>query len=123
MEEIRRTAEAYYENLPEEKKQHARFTFNEMDKNGDGQIDLDEYVEYLKEDNNTVLTHPSLFTALDRDGDGILDFGEAITYTSAAFNVSVLMSQLAPMIFVVIVMVEKGSLTTMMPSSGITILY
>ena len=33
---------------------------------------------YLKEDNNTVLAHPSLFTALDRDGDGSLDFEETI---------------------------------------------
>jgi hypothetical protein len=45
------------------------------------------------------------------------------TYTSVALNVSSMMIQLAPMKFVVIVMVEKGSLTTMMPSSGITIPY
>ena len=49
MEEIRRTAEAYYENLPKEKKQYARFIFNEIDKNGDGQINLDEYVEYISQ--------------------------------------------------------------------------
>ena len=50
---IRRTAEAYYENLSDEKKRNARFSFNEMDKNEDGKINLDEYVEYLKKDNNT----------------------------------------------------------------------
>jgi hypothetical protein len=49
-----------------------------MDKNKDGKINRDEYVEYLKKDNNTVLTLPSLFTALDKDGNGTLDFGEAI---------------------------------------------
>jgi hypothetical protein len=76
MEEIRRAAGAYYENLPDEEKRNARFSFNEMDKNKDGKINLDEYVEYLKKDNNTVL--PSLFTALDKDGNGTLDFDEAI---------------------------------------------
>ncbi|XP_061944031.1 uncharacterized protein LOC133668271 isoform X2 [Populus nigra] len=76
MEEIRRAAGAYYENLPDEEKRNARFSFNEMDKNKDGKINRDEYVEYLKKDNNTVL--PSLFTALDKDGNGTLDFDEAI---------------------------------------------
>jgi len=78
MEVIRRAAEAYYENLSDEKKRNARFSFNEMDKNSEGWINLDEYVEYLKQDNNTVLTHPSLFTALDKDGNGSLDFKETI---------------------------------------------
>ncbi|KAJ6422682.1 hypothetical protein OIU84_027615 [Salix udensis] len=55
MEEIRRAAEAYYENLPEEKKRYTRFKFREMDKNGDGHINLYEYVEYLDKDNNTAL--------------------------------------------------------------------
>ena len=78
MEEIRRAAEAYYENLSDEKKRNARFSFNEMDKNSDGRINLNEYVEHLKKDNNTLLTHPSLFTALDKDGNGSLDFKETI---------------------------------------------
>ncbi|KAH8480922.1 hypothetical protein H0E87_030982 [Populus deltoides] len=78
MEDIRRAAEAYYENLSDEKKRNARFSFNEIDIDGDGRINLHEYVEYLKKDNNTVLTHPSLFTALDKDGDGSLDFEETI---------------------------------------------
>jgi hypothetical protein len=34
--------------------------------------------EYLKKDNNTVHTHPSLFIALDKDGNGSLDFEETI---------------------------------------------
>ncbi|KAJ6422686.1 hypothetical protein OIU84_027619 [Salix udensis] len=77
MEEIRRAAEAYYENLPEEKKRYTRFKFGEMDKNGDGHINLYEYVEYLDKDNNTALTHPSMFRALDKNTDGSLDFEEA----------------------------------------------
>ncbi|XP_061943832.1 uncharacterized protein LOC133668105 [Populus nigra] len=79
MERIRQVAVAYYENLPEEKKRYARFIFDEMDKNRDGQIDLDEYVEYLKKHNNTIFTDPSMFRALDKDGDGSLDFEESIT--------------------------------------------
>ncbi|KAB5512089.1 hypothetical protein DKX38_029119 [Salix brachista] len=77
MEEIRRAAEAYYENLSEDKKSYARFKFSEMDKNGDGQIDLYEYVEYLDKDNNMALTHPRMFRALDKNNDGGLDFEEA----------------------------------------------
>jgi hypothetical protein len=79
MEGIRRAAVTYYENLPEEKKRYARFIFDEMDENRDGQIDLDEYVEYLKKHNNTIFTDPSMFRALDKDGDGSLDFEETIT--------------------------------------------
>ncbi|KAG5224160.1 Calcium-binding EF-hand [Salix suchowensis] len=78
MEEIRRAATAYYQNLPEEKKRYARYIFSEMDKNGDGQINLNEYVEYLDKDNNTGLTHSSLFTALDKNSNGSLNFEEAI---------------------------------------------
>ncbi|XP_061944805.1 uncharacterized protein LOC133668812 [Populus nigra] len=78
MEEIRRAAEAYYKHLPEEKKKSARDTFEAMDENEDGKISLREYVDYLKKNNNTVFTHPSLFTALDKDGNGSLDFEETI---------------------------------------------
>ncbi|KAG5224159.1 calcium-dependent protein [Salix suchowensis] len=77
MEEIRRAAEAYYENLPEGKKTYASFKFKQMDKNGDGQIDLYEYAEYLDKDNNMALTHPRMFRALDKNNDGGLDFEEA----------------------------------------------
>lgn len=77
MEEIRRAAEAYFENLSDEDKRNARSYFTEMDKDGDKKINRDEYEEYLKKDNmDTVL--PSLFAALDKDGNGSLDFKEAI---------------------------------------------
>ncbi|KAL9381915.1 hypothetical protein Peur_024950 [Populus x canadensis] len=78
MEEIRRAAVAYYEHLPAKNKKLARKTFNAMDKNGDGQISLREYVDYLKKNKATDFTHQSLFTALDKDGNGSLDFEEAI---------------------------------------------
>ncbi|KAL9381932.1 hypothetical protein Peur_024967 [Populus x canadensis] len=76
MEGIREAAVAYFEHLPEEKKNDARTIFDRMDKNSDGKIDKDEYEEYLKKENNTVLTHRSLFTELDKDGDGRLNFEE-----------------------------------------------
>ncbi|KAJ6858310.1 hypothetical protein NC652_040778 [Populus alba x Populus x berolinensis] len=47
-----------------------------MDKNGDGKINQDEYVEYLKKDNNTVLTHPSFSAGQGRQWS--LDFKETI---------------------------------------------
>lgn len=80
MEEIRRLAEAYYENLSDEKKRDAESFFSRMDTNGDRLINRAEFVGYLWNDNNTVLTDPSLFTALDTDGNGSLDFKEAIVF-------------------------------------------
>ena len=76
MEEIRRVARAYYENLSDEEKRNATSSFDEMDKDGDDKINRNEYVEYLNKGDNTVL--PSLFTALDKDGNGSLDFNETI---------------------------------------------
>uniref|UniRef100_A0A6N2KM88 EF-hand domain-containing protein n=1 Tax=Salix viminalis TaxID=40686 RepID=A0A6N2KM88_SALVM len=78
MEAIRRAAAAYYENLPVANKRYARYIFSSMDKNGDGQINLKEYVEYLDKDNKTALSHPSLFRALDKNNNGSLDFEEVI---------------------------------------------
>ncbi|KAB5512122.1 hypothetical protein DKX38_029150 [Salix brachista] len=78
MEEIRRAAAAYYENLPVANKRYARYIFSSMDKNGDGQINLKEYLEYLDKDNKTALAHPSLFRALDKNNNGSLDFEEVI---------------------------------------------
>ncbi|KAG6737130.1 hypothetical protein POTOM_059875 [Populus tomentosa] len=78
MEEIRRAVVAYYEHLPENDKKLARKTFKAMDKNGDGKINRDEYVEYLTRKKATNFTHQSIFRALDKDGNGSLDFEEAI---------------------------------------------
>ncbi|KAB5512125.1 hypothetical protein DKX38_029153 [Salix brachista] len=78
MESIRRAAAAYYENLPVANKRYARYIFSSMDKNGDGQINLKEYLEYLSKDNKTALAHPSLFRALDKNNNGSLDFEEVI---------------------------------------------
>ncbi|KAG6738398.1 hypothetical protein POTOM_058014 [Populus tomentosa] len=76
MDEIRRAAAAYFENLSDEDKRNAKSYFNEMDKDGDQKINRDEYVEHLNKGDNTVL--PSLFTALDKDGNGSLNFEETI---------------------------------------------
>ncbi|KAJ6951672.1 hypothetical protein NC653_040964 [Populus alba x Populus x berolinensis] len=91
MDEIRRAAAAYYKHLPENKKEEAKEIFNAMDKDRDERINRDEYLEYLKKDNNTVPQSlftqeylkkdkvlQSLFTELDKDGKGLLDFNEAI---------------------------------------------
>jgi hypothetical protein len=78
MEEIRRAAGAYYKHLPENNKELAKKTFAAMDKNGDGQISVHEYVDYLWENNATDFIHQSIFIALDKDGNGSLDFDEAI---------------------------------------------
>ncbi|XP_073262673.1 uncharacterized protein [Populus alba] len=78
MEQIRRAAGASYEHLSENNKKLARKTFKAMDKNGDGQISLLEYVDYLKKNKATDFIHQSILRALDKDDNGSLDFGEAI---------------------------------------------
>ncbi|KAJ6422683.1 hypothetical protein OIU84_027616 [Salix udensis] len=78
MEEIRRAAGASYEHLREKDKKTAIKNFKAMDKNGDGQISLREYVKYVKEKKATDFTDQSIFRALDKDDNGSLDFEEAI---------------------------------------------
>ncbi|KAF9661079.1 hypothetical protein SADUNF_Sadunf19G0030500 [Salix dunnii] len=85
MEAIRRAATAYYENLPVANKRYDRYIFSSMDKNGDGQINLKEYLEYLSKDNKTALAHPSLFRALDKNNNGSLDFEEEIRRVAGAY--------------------------------------
>ncbi|KAJ6422684.1 hypothetical protein OIU84_027617 [Salix udensis] len=93
MEEIRRAAGAYYEHLPEKDKNLAGKTFKAMDKNGDEQISLREYMKRSCQER-----------------------------TSAAVNVSSELMHRAPMKFAVIAMVVRGSHTTVVPPSVITIL-
>ncbi|KAF9661081.1 hypothetical protein SADUNF_Sadunf19G0030700 [Salix dunnii] len=76
MEELRRAAGAFYEQLPEKEKKMARKAFKAIDKNRDGQISLREYMKYLKKKKTTDLTHQSIFRALDKDDNGSLDFEE-----------------------------------------------
>ncbi|XVF38484.1 hypothetical protein REPUB_Repub20aG0106100 [Reevesia pubescens] len=79
MDEIRETALAYYANLPESKKQKASEFFKSLDKDGDGKIDLQEYMDALNQRGIRKMSSDSFFKELDKDGSGSLDFDEVIT--------------------------------------------
>ncbi|KAL9381934.1 hypothetical protein Peur_024969 [Populus x canadensis] len=78
MEGIRKAARAYFDNQSDRKKKNARKAFKAMDKDGDGQISLPEYEEYLKKKKAKDFVHTSIFRALDKNANESLDFGEAI---------------------------------------------
>ncbi|KAJ6422692.1 hypothetical protein OIU84_027625 [Salix udensis] len=72
-EEIRRVAAAYYKHLPENDKKELKNRFKAMDKNGDKQISLREFMKGKDKGSH----HEIIFTALDKDDNGSLDFEEA----------------------------------------------
>ena len=79
MEEMRDAAMAYYENLTEQQKQLAKKLFNAADTNGDGTVNVQEYLGFLKEQNFSRFVPPNLFKLLDKNGDGTMDFEEFVT--------------------------------------------
>ncbi|XVF66457.1 hypothetical protein PTKIN_Ptkin10aG0037400 [Pterospermum kingtungense] len=78
MDEIRETASAYYANLEQSQKQKAHEFFRSLDKNGDGKINLQEYIAALNKQRKTWLSNSSFFKELDEDGNGSLDFNEVL---------------------------------------------
>lgn len=79
MEEIREAALAYYENGGEKLKQLARNFFNCLDEDGDGTVDLREFIKIFGERGNRLINNHNFFQALDRDGNGCLDFYEVLS--------------------------------------------
>ncbi|XVF66458.1 hypothetical protein PTKIN_Ptkin10aG0037500 [Pterospermum kingtungense] len=76
MDEIGETALAYYEKLPQSQKQKAQDFFGSLDKNGDGKVDLQEYIAELNQRGIRGITNISFFKELDKDGSGSLDFNK-----------------------------------------------
>ncbi|WCJ24133.1 hypothetical protein M5689_006115 [Euphorbia peplus] len=74
MEEISKTAQAYYANLSENKKQLASQVFKSIDANGDGKISFKEYGKKKFKSISSV----QFFQKLDKDGNGMLGFDEFI---------------------------------------------
>ncbi|KAK2643767.1 hypothetical protein Ddye_018962 [Dipteronia dyeriana] len=78
MEELREAAIAYYNNGSSDVQMVAWNFFKSMDVNGDGNVSLIEFVEFLRHRGYHWIS-PNLFTELDRNGDGCLDFWEVLT--------------------------------------------
>ncbi|XP_024196845.2 uncharacterized protein LOC112200070 [Rosa chinensis] len=80
MEEIRKAALAYYNNLPKDLQKLASAKFKEIDSSGDGTISIEEFKKSMGSSfhNNSVIMERS-FKELDNNGDRKLDFNEYIT--------------------------------------------
>lgn len=79
MEEISETAKAYYANLSEKQKRLATKLFKDLDTDGDGKINFDEYMQNIKQKGFKTMASSDFFKKLDKDGNGSLDFDEFIT--------------------------------------------
>ncbi|WJZ87435.1 hypothetical protein VitviT2T_006814 [Vitis vinifera] len=79
MEEISEAALAYYENGSEEQKQLARDFFNSLDEDGNGTVDVHEFIKILSEEGHGLVNNSGFFQELDRDGNESLDFNEFLT--------------------------------------------
>ncbi|WCJ35013.1 hypothetical protein M5689_016284 [Euphorbia peplus] len=80
MEEMSKTARAYYTKLSQKQKQSTSEVFKGIDKDGDGKISLEEYEKYFtKISKFKSISSSKFFKKLDKDGNGMLDFNEFIT--------------------------------------------
>ncbi|KAK1421184.1 hypothetical protein QVD17_23339 [Tagetes erecta] len=79
MEELSKIAKAYYQASTDHLQQLARDFFSAMDHDGDGSIDLREFMEFMREEGYGQMTDTSIFKQLDLDGNGTLDFFEVMT--------------------------------------------
>ncbi|OMO95400.1 Calcium-binding EF-hand [Corchorus olitorius] len=77
MEEVRETAMTYYANLPQSHKDEATNFFESLDSDGDGKINVEEFMAWVKKRGFKSITRSErLFKELDKDENGTLDFDE-----------------------------------------------
>ncbi|KAF7837409.1 putative EF-hand domain pair protein [Senna tora] len=82
MEEIAQAAKATYENLSEDEKREVNDLFSSMDRNGDGNISLQEFMSFYRGEeglNPNPMVKRSIFNLVDQNGDGSLQFEELLT--------------------------------------------
>lgn len=75
MEELH-AASDYYNNASPEVKQLAHNFFDSMDTNQDGQVSIDEFIEFFKQFDNSM--DRNFFAALDSNGKSSLQFREVL---------------------------------------------
>ncbi|XP_022849541.1 uncharacterized protein LOC111371662 isoform X1 [Olea europaea var. sylvestris] len=79
MEELHKIARAHYHAGPQQVQDLAHEFFNSMDSDGDGRIDLPEFLAFVRREGRFDMHNRYFFKELDRDGNGSLDFWEAMT--------------------------------------------
>ncbi|XP_018810184.1 uncharacterized protein LOC108983101 isoform X1 [Juglans regia] len=79
MEEIREVAKAYYVNLTKQQQEKAQDDFKNMKMENNKSMSLNDFLDFVLQDNYPKSVACSLFKDLDVNDDGSLDFDEFIT--------------------------------------------
>ncbi|KAK3417168.1 hypothetical protein EUGRSUZ_H02908 [Eucalyptus grandis] len=79
--ELREAASAHYDGLTDDQKEEATRLFNNMDKNEDGDISIDEFKTFLSVAGLHNVNPDNLFAKLDKDGSKSLSFEELKTFS------------------------------------------
>ncbi|XP_030533867.1 uncharacterized protein LOC115743282 [Rhodamnia argentea] len=80
MEDLQRTAKAYFDAAADNVKQMARDFVAEMDHDGDGAVCLSEFLCFTKVKGYGRMSNPHFFKQLNTSGAGKLSFDEAIAF-------------------------------------------
>lgn len=79
MDKIRNIVLAHYDAGSSKTKELAHKFFDYMDTDNSGEVDIDEFMEFMEEEGHHRMASDRFFDVLDRDGDGALDFEEVMT--------------------------------------------
>lgn len=80
MEEMRELAKAYFgSNSSAQTQARAKAFFNSMDSDGDGKVELSEFLSFMSRKGYKRTGNPGFFDKLKGDGNGGLDFWDVMT--------------------------------------------
>ncbi|KAH7858483.1 hypothetical protein Vadar_024364 [Vaccinium darrowii] len=80
MEEMRGAAMAHYVNMSNKKQQEVVKFFNSIDKNGDGDVSTEEFLDFIRKKGYNMELPQNVFKLLDENNDGTLNFEETVTF-------------------------------------------
>ncbi|XP_057774765.1 uncharacterized protein LOC130993745 [Salvia miltiorrhiza] len=79
MEELREIARAHYRAGSPQVQALAYEFYQSMDTDGDGRVDLSEFLAFMRQEGYSYMQNSNFFDELDLDGNGTLDFSEVMT--------------------------------------------